>query len=403
MDIVLVSQYLGNLEDKAVNNRFISIAKLASKNDNINMEIVTSNFFHKSKRHFNSIVELSNIKITSIHEPGYKKNISYRRYLSHKKLAINISNYLKKRKKPDLCICAVPSIDVAYLVGKYCKENGVKFIIDIQDLWPEAFKMVLRVPILSDLLFLPISIKAKKVYSMADEIIGVSKTFVNRGLKFNKKKAKGEVLYIGYDLDLYDKTKTTLIKEKKELGELWIIYVGSLSNSYDLNTAIKSVSYLKKNGYNNLKLLILGTGHLRERFETMAKKEEIDVIFTGHLSHDLMNGYLNNSDIALNPIKKGSAASIINKHANYSVAGLPVINSQENIEYRDIIDNYNIGLNCNCEDYFDMAEKLKILIENKDLRILMGRNNRKFAEKFFDRKKTYNKYLNLIKNYEKER
>ncbi len=37
----------------------------------------------------------------------------------------------------------MPSLDVAKVAAKYAKENNIRFIIDIQDLWPEAFRMVL--------------------------------------------------------------------------------------------------------------------------------------------------------------------------------------------------------------------------------------------------------------------
>ena len=49
--------------------------------------------------------------------------------------------------------CAVPSLTGPYLISRYCKKNKIKFIIDIQDLWPEAFKMVFDVPIIKDIIF----------------------------------------------------------------------------------------------------------------------------------------------------------------------------------------------------------------------------------------------------------
>jgi len=50
-----------------------------------------------------------------------------------------------------------------------------------------------------------------------------------------------------------------------------------------------------------------------------------------------MVGLLCACQIAINPIKSKSAGSIINKVGDYAAAGLPVINSQENEEYRRLI------------------------------------------------------------------
>lgn len=62
------------------------------------------------------------------------------------------------------------------------KINNVRFIIDIQDLWPEAFKMVFKLPIVSDIVFAPFNFLANGIYKRADEIIAVSDTYVNRAL-----------------------------------------------------------------------------------------------------------------------------------------------------------------------------------------------------------------------------
>jgi glycosyltransferase involved in cell wall biosynthesis len=107
---------------------------------------------------------------------------------------------------------------------------------------------------------------------------------------------------------------------------------------------------------------------------------------------------LTSCDIAVNPIRKGSAASIINKVGDYAMAGLPVVNSQESLEYRNLIDEYHMGLNCNNEDSVDMKEKLERLVLDEQLRFEMGRNARKCAEEKFDRKISYKKIIELIES-----
>ena len=65
---------------------------------------------------------------------------------------------------------SVPSLTVADYVTKYGKDHGVPVIVDIQDLWPEAFKMALRIPVVSDLLFYPMLKQANRIYRRASEI-----------------------------------------------------------------------------------------------------------------------------------------------------------------------------------------------------------------------------------------
>ena len=101
-------------------------------------------------------------------------------------------------------------------------------------------------------------------------------------------------------------------------------------------------------------------------------------------------------DLAVNPIKKGAAQSIINKVGDYAAAGLPVISTQECPEYKKIVEYYKIGYNVQNDNPKQIAQKILELYNNKELRQEYGKNNRKLAEEKFDRKKTYLKIKELI-------
>ena len=98
-----------------------------------------------------------------------------------------------------------------------------------------------------------------------------------------------------------------------------------------------------------------------------------------------MCGAISACDMVVNPIVGKSVASIINKHADYAASGLPVINTQESPEYRNLVEDYNMGFNCKNGNTVEMAEKIKTLIEDKSLRHEMGRNARRCAVERFDR------------------
>ena len=81
----------------------------------------------------------------------------------------------------------------------------------------------------------------------------------------------------------------------------------------------------------------MGNGPLQEVFEAYGKEKEVNCDFTGRLSYGEMVGKLCSCDIAVNPIRAGSAGSIINKVGDYAASGLPVINTQESVEYRKLV------------------------------------------------------------------
>lgn len=152
-------------------------------------------------------------------------------------------------------------------------------------------------------------------------------------------------------------------------------------------------------GFNNIKFKVLGDGPLLEEFKNYSKLKKVDVDFLGRKDYKEMITYLANADIAVNPISKGVAQSIINKHSDYAASGLPVVSTQENYEYRNLIDNYTCGFNCNVEDTAQVAEAIKKLVLDENLRNKMKIGSRKMAEELFDRNSSNARIINLIESY----
>ena len=397
MKILLIAQF-NTFPFEGGNSRFTYLLdKFDYKKDEV--EFITSRFRHGTKT-FRDISDNEKkklkYKLTLLDEPGYNKNVSLKRLYSHKVLSNNLKRYLNNLNyKPDLIYCAVPSLDVAKVAVKFANKNNIKFIIDIQDLWPEAFKMAINIPIISDIIFYPMMRQANFIYSHSDEIVAVSQTYVNRGLEVNKKVKKGLSVFLGTDLNYFDKcAKENKVEYNDDM--IRIAYIGTLGTSYDIKSIIDAIKILNEKGINNIKFVVMGDGPLKQEFEEYAKEKNVNCEFAGKLYYSKMVGVLCSCDIAVNPIVGVSVASIINKVGDYAAASLPVINTMECKEYRDLVENYNIGFNCVNNDYIDLSEKLKILIEDKKLRKQMGKNNRKLAEEKFDRLKTYNSIVKII-------
>lgn len=382
------------------NGRFNYIAEKINKID-YDVEIVTSNFSHKKKKQrvvTQEQLNESSYKLTMLYEPGYKNNVSIRRFYSHYVMSKSLKKYLQNRKKPDIIYCSVPSLDVAKVAAEYAKKNNIKFIIDIQDLWPEAFKMVFNFPLIGDILFYPMKKKADYIYSTADDIVAVSQTYANRALQINNKCKKAHVVFLGTDLDYFDRlSKNNKLMNKPE-NEIWLVYIGTLGHSYDLTCVINALRIIKDKGIKNIKFVVMGDGPLEEKFKNYAKKQEINIEFTGRLEYGSMVGKLVSCDIAVNPIKAGSAGSIINKVGDYAAAGLPVLNTQESFEYRSLIDKYQVGFNCKNNDEVDLADKLLKLYKDENLRKKMSNNSRRLAREKFDRSETYQEIFRVFCN-----
>lgn len=396
--VYLISNYF-HFEQEKASNRYRELAEMLSKEKNIEVEVITSTFYQRIYEHrkdFATLVKDIPFKATFIEEPGYKKSICIKRLISSKIFANNLLKYIKSQPKPDLIYQVVPTLDSAYLISKYAEKNKIPFIIDIQDLWPEAFKMALDIPIISDIIFFPFKWKANKIYKRADTICGVSETYVKRALEVNKSKnVESRAVYIGINLKNFDKNviEWKLRKKENKSNRIKLAYCGSLSKSYDIKLVIDALALMK----NPPLFIIMGGGNSKEEFEQYAKEKNVEVIFTGFLPYSEMCGLLSSCDIVINPIIGSSVASIINKHGDYAASGLPVINTQKSMEYCNLIERYHMGYNSIQGSSKELADKIEKLVKNKELRLKMGKNARKCAEEKFDRAQTYKKLVEVVK------
>ena len=138
-----------------------------------------------------------------------------------------------------------------------------------------------------------------------------------------------------------------------------------------------------------MKFLVIGDGPYKNKFEKYAFEAGINVEFTGRLPYLDMVSMLKCCDIAVNPININASQSIINKHADYAAAGLPVVSTQRCKEYIDLLTKYYAGFSCTNEGPAEIAQSMKLLVEDENLRVKMGGGSRRMAEEVFDRKCSY--------------
>lgn len=398
MKVLLITNYWHFPSEKK-SNRYLSLSNHIIQR-NHTLEVWTSKFYHPTKRMRNpKLVDEVDFVVNLFDEPGYVKNISIPRMISQARFAKNIDRTLKKRVKEfDVVYCVVPTLSLGKHVVKICKNVNIPVMIDIQDMWPETFRMALDVPILSDILFAPMERQAKYIYSNANEVVAVSQTFLSLVNEVRNTKSSNYV-YIGVDLEKFDSYKKFPSVSRNTFNimsnDFVLTYVGRLSTSYNLKDVISAVKQVNNR---SLKFIIVGDGPDFEVLKRMSKTDQ-RIIFTGNMSYDLVVQILDFSNCAINPINSKSVASIINKHADYFAAGLPVINTQQSDEYKKLLQNFNAGVTVN-NDVDEIKDAIEEVInfsneEYNNMRI----NSRNVAETFFNRDVTYPELVILMEKY----
>lgn len=331
MKIAIVAPYC-SLPGEPNFNRFWYLAVLLSQSHDV--LLLTSNFKHmnKSFRRPEMAEEASQgrLKVKLLQESGYTKNVSVARVQSHHVLVKDFEQWLEQCRPGDwdVVYSAYPLIATNLLLGKHKARLGYKLIIDVQDVWPEAFSAV--IPALKKIPhnLLPFASRANAAYAYADGLVAVSQSYLDRAKEANPN-APGEVVYIGAD---YDKLGSAQPKQF-ESGTTRFFYLGTLSYSYDMETVCQGIQRLAEAG-ENVELHIMGGG---PDLDKLKQYESDSVKFYGYIPYAEMMSVAKGCDIAVNAIHSHSCASITNKLSDYMALEKPILNSQVSSEVDEIL------------------------------------------------------------------
>ncbi|MCI9270088.1 MAG: glycosyltransferase family 4 protein [Dorea sp.] len=373
------------------------------------VDLITTTFQHweKTQRDLRRIKKdvaagVYPYKLRFIYEPGYRKNIDPLRVLSHKIAAKNLKKMLEKGpldgRDYDLIYAEIPPNDVALAAAEYAKKKGIPFVADVNDLWPEAMRMVLDIPVVSDAAFYPLKRDAEKVYSLVSGVVGTSDEYRDRPSKNQRRDIPKETVYVGNEIAEFDRgAEEHMAETAKPEGEFWVTYAGTIGTSYDIRTMILAGEKLAEEGHEEIKIKILGDGPLKEELEALADSRQIrNVEFTGYAPYEEMAAYLKQSDILVNSFVKKAPQSIVTKIGDYLAAGKPMINTCMSREFRRKVKQDGFGINIMPEDAGVLAEAILKLKQNEGRRLEMGRRARAVAEAEFDRPEAYKKIERLI-------
>ena len=337
--------------------------------------------------------------IEILHMPPYEKNVSVGRWKSGNVWANNVNNWLKDNYNGyDLIYAHMPDIPTILKIKQLCQDKSLKLVIDIRDLWPEVFRVLLKREWLYKLITYPIKKRADKCYAAADELFAVSEEYLQRGLSVNTKSKNPIAVYIGATFDrFYDGIEKYAGIIKKGEDEIWVTYAGTLGSTYDLYTLLDAAAEIKRRGYDKILFKILGQGPESDKLKEYALSKQIkNVEFVGFLEYEKMAAYLSKSDMTINSVKRRASQSIINKVADYFAAGIPCLNGSLCKEMQRLIEDYNAGLNFEPENMNSLVDSILSIVERPELAKEYGQNAKKLASEKFDRSITYHNILNRL-------
>lgn len=440
--------------------RFKVIAEMLVR-AGFDVDLITTTFQHWNKAQrsvHDACYQQETFRTVFIPEPGYKKNLDIRRIISHRICARNLKRYLlgganagasseMQSKTPsnaqdnvhsepqnethdieyaethhntqsetrdtehvetkckayathtpyDLIYAEIPPNDVARVCAEVAEMQHIPFVVDVNDLWPEAMRLAFSVPVVSDVLFWPFARDARYVYRHIDACIGTSDEYAQRPARDRTQPYEHYTVYVGNQRAKFDaaaRENASLISKNEQ--EFWVTYAGTLGASYDVETLIDAAAKLQTR-VPQLRVKILGDGPERAALEAHAQSTHAPVDFLGYLDYQQMAAYLCASDVVVNSLKTHAVQSIVTKIGDYLASSSALINTGSSSEFREKVTRDGFGINVDAENVESLASAIQYLYEHPTERNEMARKGHLIAEEQFDQARSYLTIVNLIK------
>jgi glycosyltransferase involved in cell wall biosynthesis len=249
------------------------------------------------------------------------------------------------------------------------------------------------------------------LYRKASAVVATSPLLYDISNKMLIKGVRVEHIPNGVDLNRFSpaigKQRAVL---RQQLGidqdDMVLLFIGTICFSKGLDLLLKAMKQLVALDSPKVRLLVVGPDeymrsfddpdpkvtqyahHIRQEIETSNLR---DIVKSEGQRNNVEN-YYKVADIFVHPSRReGQPNAIIEAMAS----GLPVVaNCIEGIT-TEMIEHGHTGYVVNCEDSQLLAQTLKFLVDNKDLRRQLGDNARKSAIAAHDIRTVGERYMNL--------
>ena len=286
------------------------------------------------------------------------------------------------------------SLGIVHINSSYDTKGIVRDLFFIIVSWWVGRKIILQIHSEIDFNKYPKTIKwiARHVFPLSNKILVFSKNDMKK-IEMLAPKEKIEILQNAVKVDDFTSKDKSFKKDLSipEHGEV-ILFLSRLIKEKGVYDLIESITTVVKN-YKNVYFIIAGEGPERNRMEMICKEKGIEkeVRFTGHINNkNLLKAY-SCADIFVLPTYSEAMPMVI---LEALAAGLPIITTPIGA-IPDIIKDGINGFLIEPNSPKQLAEKILLLLHNKETKKRIGEANIQLAREEYDVKVILNKLEQL--------
>ena len=311
-------------------------------------------------------------------------------------------------RKPDVLIATSPQFFCGW-AGVLSKwwfrltrplSSKPRFFLEIRDLWPEsigAVDAVANPKVLRVLEWMEL-----RMYAAANHIVTVGEGYRLRLLDRGVPNEKISIIMNGFDRDLL----ATAVPDPIGLRKEWDLenkfvcsYIGTIGMASGLSVFLRAARRLRDLGRDDICLMAVGDGAVREDLEKQAKDESLtNLIFTGRRPKEEMPDFLLATDLCFVHLRKTPLFESVMPSKIFEAMGMRrAILIGVDGEARRLVERSGGGVAMTPEDDEALVMNLIKFEADRDQLAEMGEKGRSFALENFDRDHLSSRYLEILK------
>jgi colanic acid biosynthesis glycosyl transferase WcaI len=303
--------------------------------------------------------------------------------------------------RPDVVIATSPQLLVGLSGWWLARCNGVPFVFEVRDLWPESLAAV-GMGSQNSPLHRSLAKIAGFLYRSCDRLVVVTPAFKDYLIEhWRVPEEKIFVVENGVETSLFRRLAPNLAirRELGAEGKFVASYIGTMGNAHGLETLLEAATLLCERAPKVLFLLI-GEGAEKARIVSLARSRGLtNVRFVGQQAREKIPAYITASDACLVLLKKTELFKTVlpTKMLEFMSCARPVILGVDG-HARRVMEQAKAGIFVTPEDPAALADAIMQLADDPELRESLGRNGRQHVLQYFSRQHTAKVYLDVLED-----
>ena len=244
----------------------------------------------------------------------------------------------------------------------------------------------------------------RKTIRESDKIVTVSDSMRNIVLAYGAKLENIEVICDGVDMKIFQRTYEDELRNKfGKMAENVIIFQGVI-DPQDCPQIILDAAHEVVKKHRQTMFWIIGDGRAVPGLKQKVAQDNLTehFYFSGWVKQGEVARYISASDVGLVilPDSLSARGRVTLKEFEYWACGIPVV-VPKLPALEEVVEEGKTGLFYQPGDFESLAQKIMLLIENKDMRTKMAEKGMELVKQEFEWQKLTNRYVKICEDFER--